>query len=324
MDAVRIVAGLLLAAASAACAEAGPPIPEEELAVRILVDSSEVELGRGFPLTVVRVWEKELLVEDWNEGVLEPLALRPLATTRREDGRRIEETRRYEAYAFAREALEVPAPSFRAWPRAGGPERVASGDLLHLFVKPALPADAAGAPELPGEPLPLPAPEPRGPVSWMARGLLLLALLLVAYAVRRRVLRARALREAALAAASVPAAPAPPHLRALERLARLRELEPRTAEELDAFHVEASALVREFLEERFAIRAPEMTTQELLAGGRGLTVERELLSRVLTGADRVKFGRHRPTAPERESLLQASERLVLAAAGEQSAVPGTP
>ncbi len=319
----RLAAALLVLAPSAACGGGSPrpPIPDEELSLRIHAEAGEVELGRAFPLTVVRVWAKDLEPEPWRDELLAPLVVRPVEATRREDGRRVEETRRFQAYAFHRERVVVPAPSFRARPEGGGPERVATGAALDIPVAPALPAGTAGEPELPGEPLPEPTVEPFPWVRWSARAGLLLVALVLGGAIRSRMRRARALQEGP-APLAPPVPPVLPHVRALERLQRLRALEPQGSGEIEAYHVEASALLRDYLEERFAIRSRERTTQELLAAPEttraAQALPRSLLSQALSHCDLVKFARHPSGAPDRARLVEAAERFVVETRPEEA------
>ncbi|MGE3166968.1 MAG: hypothetical protein AB7O52_18845 [Planctomycetota bacterium] len=76
---------------------------------------------------------------------------------------------------------------------------------------------------------------------------------------------------------------------------------PRASTEfgLDSFYVELSGIVRRYLEDRFELRAPELTTEEFLdtvGGSPDLSVEHQrLLHEFLRGADLVKFAHHRPT-----------------------------
>ncbi len=87
--------------------------------------------------------------------------------------------------------------------------------------------------------------------------------------------------------------------------ARLRELDQKRLPNLgehDLFYVELSAILREYIEERFSIRAPELTTQEFLAEAaktNALSVEQQrLVVRFLLQSDKVKFARHTPTLTE--------------------------
>lgn len=97
----------------------------------------------------------------------------------------------------------------------------------------------------------------------------------------------------------------------LERLAR-RGLPP--ADAADAWYVELSDIVRRYIEERFALRAPELTTEEFLVeAGRSaeLTVAHgELLSAFLATCDRVKFARYSPGEEESQQALDEARRFL--------------
>ncbi|TAH34435.1 MAG: hypothetical protein EYC70_15960 [Planctomycetota bacterium] len=288
-----------VAAAAAACG-GGAPIPDQDLLLRVTAGAHEVELGQPFPLTVQRVWGKDLVPEDWSDEALAPLVLRLEETKRREDARRIEETRRYQAHAFTLDDVVIAAPVFRARPRDGGPERVAAGEELSLRVRPALDRAAPGPAELPGEPLAQPS---RRRQWWWAGAIGLAALALALWSWRRR------LRPppAPPPVVSIPASD-PPQVRAWQRLQRLAEQQPRSAGEIDAWHVEAASLARDYVGERCALRAAEMTTEELRAALEAARVlhrrHQELLASVLAQCDLVKFARHAPPASERERLLE--------------------
>jgi hypothetical protein len=95
----------------------------------------------------------------------------------------------------------------------------------------------------------------------------------------------------------------------LERLAALPE-----GEAVDAWYVALSAAVRAYIEDRYRIRAPELTTEEFLSEARrvaDLTDEhRALLSEFLAGCDRVKFAGHRPGAAESGTALETARQFV--------------
>lgn len=95
-------------------------------------------------------------------------------------------------------------------------------------------------------------------------------------------------------------------------LARLAELEARPrpgAEAMDSFFVEISDLVRRYLEDRFALHAPELTTEEFLevaSSSPDLTLDdRRFLQNFLGNADQVKFARLVPAEDEVETVLSA-------------------
>jgi len=102
-----------------------------------------------------------------------------------------------------------------------------------------------------------------------------------------------------------------------EAVAHLRALEDRGAPDdtgADAWFVELSAIVRRYLELRYEIRAPELTTEEflLVATARPeLTSEhRGLLTSFLERCDRVKFAGYRPDADESIATLAAARGFV--------------
>ncbi|MEZ4366644.1 MAG: hypothetical protein R2939_10200 [Kofleriaceae bacterium] len=86
------------------------------------------------------------------------------------------------------------------------------------------------------------------------------------------------------------------------------------ADGADAWFVELSAIVRRYLEGRYDIRAPELTTEEFLqvaARAPELTPEhRELLSAFMRRCDQVKFAGYRPDAEESLATLRAARGFV--------------
>ena len=113
--------------------------------------------------------------------------------------------------------------------------------------------------------------------------------------------------------------------RAMDRLDRLQRRGLPSAVAADAWYVELSDIVRRYIEERFALRAPELTTEEFLAeAGRSpeLTVaHRELLSAFLATCDRVKFARYSPGEDESQDALDVAKRFLneTAASADKSA-----
>ena len=102
------------------------------------------------------------------------------------------------------------------------------------------------------------------------------------------------------------------HQRAMQRL---RELEqrglPRTPE-ADAWYVELSDIVRRYVEDRYAVRAPELTTEEFLVEARRSFSgsHRDLLSAFLARCDRVKFARYSPDQRESSEALSAARQFL--------------
>ena len=106
----------------------------------------------------------------------------------------------------------------------------------------------------------------------------------------------------------------PPHTIALEALLALRRARLLEEGRQPEFYVRLSAIVREYVERRFHLRAPEMTTQEFLTAAqasRELPGEfRSRLSGFLGEADLVKFARHVPTAEQGERAYEAARDFI--------------
>ena len=115
---------------------------------------------------------------------------------------------------------------------------------------------------------------------------------------------------------------------ALDRLEVL-ETRPRPdAEAMDAFFVELSDLVRRYLEDRFALHAPELTTEEFLdvaAGSPDLTRNhRSFLRTFLERADQVKFARFVPNAADVDTALTAVRGFLLQTSDDEAQAGGSP
>jgi hypothetical protein len=102
-----------------------------------------------------------------------------------------------------------------------------------------------------------------------------------------------------------------------EAVAQLRALEdsgPPDEATADNWFVALSAIVRHYLEHRYEIRAPELTTEEFLqvaiARPELSTEHRGLLRSFLERCDRVKFAGYRPDADESLATLKAARGFV--------------
>ena len=113
--------------------------------------------------------------------------------------------------------------------------------------------------------------------------------------------------------------------RAMARLDRLRRTGLPDAGAVDGWYVELSDIVRRYIEERFALRAPELTTEEfLLEAGRSADLKRshrELLSDFLARCDRVKFARYSPHEDESRDALGVAERFLADTRQTESGTP---
>jgi hypothetical protein len=142
----------------------------------------------------------------------------------------------------------------------------------------------------------------------LAAGLVVLALLALGYLARRR-----RLRPAATPPRGGTSAPSAWELALaeLERLAPL--LQPETSR---AYGLAAAAVLRRYLEGRYAWPAPRLATEEFLAVVRSAPslgpAQQETLGRFLAACDRFKFGRYTASMSELRELQAAVLALVLA------------
>jgi hypothetical protein len=85
---------------------------------------------------------------------------------------------------------------------------------------------------------------------------------------------------------------------AVQRMAKLKGRGWPDEQTVDAFYVELSDIVRRYIEDRYGVRAPELTTEEFLRAARSelrlVPAQREMLEAFLSTCDRVKFAGYRP------------------------------
>jgi hypothetical protein len=302
-------AAIASAAAIAGCGGSGAapsPPADAELFVRVTAEApgGTVDFGRAFPLEVVRAWREPLEPIPWDERALDPLVVRLVESERSETASHVVETRRYAAYAFERGEVVVAAPEIVARPRGGGRERRAAGAELRLDVRGALPDPAA-----PGEVEP-PGDLRSEPFPWLlaaaAAGGAAAAAALAAIALARR-------RRAGPGEAPAPRGTTPAE-RALARLDALRSRAPRSRDEEAAFHLEAAALLRDYLAETRPTRATALTREEIVGSraiGRALPAERlALLDSCLGECDLAVFARESNGAERRAALLDRARAFV--------------
>jgi hypothetical protein len=98
---------------------------------------------------------------------------------------------------------------------------------------------------------------------------------------------------------------------------RLRALEERDligAGEIKLFYQHLSDIVRRYIEDRFAIKAPELTTEEFLEkasrSGSLRTEDKDYLADFLAKCDMVKFARHEPDAEDMSKTFDAAENFI--------------
>ncbi|OIP36533.1 MAG: hypothetical protein AUK47_14935 [Deltaproteobacteria bacterium CG2_30_63_29] len=101
---------------------------------------------------------------------------------------------------------------------------------------------------------------------------------------------------------------------ALKKLLALQAQGLPEPDEVDDWYVALSDIVRRYLEARYGLRAPELTTQEFLLLAydiEGLEAKhRALLSSLLERADRVKFARYLPQSDESREAIETARRFI--------------
>lgn len=114
--------------------------------------------------------------------------------------------------------------------------------------------------------------------------------------------------------AAVRPPPPPAHEIAIRALEALRGRQYIERLQFVPFYVELSAIVRTYIESRFGLRAPELTTEEFIretATSQALSIDHQQLTMAfLEQCDLVKFARHEPGADDMNAAFTAAERLV--------------
>lgn len=102
------------------------------------------------------------------------------------------------------------------------------------------------------------------------------------------------------------------HERAMRRLQALATRGFPRAEEADPWYVELSDIVRRYVEDRYAVRAPELTTEEFLVEARRSFSgsHRDLLGAFLERCDRVKFAGYSPGQEESRDAWSAARQFL--------------
>jgi hypothetical protein len=103
---------------------------------------------------------------------------------------------------------------------------------------------------------------------------------------------------------------------------------PRPTEaEMDAFFVRLSGVIRRYLEDRFALRSPELTTEEFLdelaESPDLLRSHQKVLRDFLRRADLVKFAHYLPTSSDVEDSLDTARQFLEATRGESESGVGS-
>ena len=105
-----------------------------------------------------------------------------------------------------------------------------------------------------------------------------------------------------------------PHEIAYARLEELKNKKLIDKNKIKEFYIKLSDIIRHYLEARFALKAPEMTTEEFLAKLRQTEIltreHKKLLKEFLIHCDLVKFAKYGPMLSEIDSSFNSAKKLV--------------
>ncbi len=114
--------------------------------------------------------------------------------------------------------------------------------------------------------------------------------------------------------AAVAEIPLAAHAQALARLEVLSAKDLARRGLFKDYYSEISAIIRSYLEDRFALNAPEMTTEEFLGYARdkakAVSNYRDRLQDFLTACDLVKFAKATPSIDDAQAIFIAAHKFV--------------
>jgi hypothetical protein len=106
----------------------------------------------------------------------------------------------------------------------------------------------------------------------------------------------------------------PAHEIAYEQLEQLRAKDYIDQGLIKEYYTEISDIIRHYLENRFELRAPEMTTEEFLVSARDaaklISEHKNLLKEFLLCCDLVKFAKYAPPADETNSIFNSAKNFI--------------
>ena len=118
----------------------------------------------------------------------------------------------------------------------------------------------------------------------------------------------------------------PPHAIALNKLQELRAKKLWQQDQVKLYHSELSDIIRDYIEQRYAVKTQEKTTDEIFDGMKHLDVKdenRTQLRKILLLADLVKFAKERPAPAENEQSMEVAINFVNQTQQVQAPKPNT-
>lgn len=302
--------GVVLSATFGAQARAQDPAPDRPAGVEIVVtaEPNQITVGDEVRYRITVTWdpayrvEQKALEENLGDLVVREQLGVDLKTL--PDGRS-QRTEGYVITSYLVGKYKLPPPAVR-FTNASGVETVLDAEPIILNVRSVTPEDATDIRDI--KP-PRAVPRDLRQVGMYAAIAFAALASIVAGIVAWRHFRRKPEPE-------IP--PLPAHEHALARLAAARDLPRATHDEIKAYYVEISSALREYLDRRFAVPAPLLTTYQLRDALRdrvdapqteGGAAFRALFD-VLDTADFVKFAKFDPDAEGQLEDLDSAIRFV--------------
>ena len=287
--------------------------------LEIEVAPKEVTVGDPINVTL-RMTTPEAYIVQFPQadafGDLDATAAEPTQTVATEDAK-LNWQRKYTLTAFISGEIEIP-PLAVAYGRddADGQfekEQELATDSIKLTVRSVLTSqDTTAAPRDIAGTL-TPAPAPLSPWAWAAivgGALAAIAALIAAFWWLKRI-------------ASRPAPPIAPEVLALRELAELGRGDQFERGAVREFYYRLSEIVRVYVERKFGLAAPEMTTEEFLVrlsrDRAAVPYDTDRLRDFLEACDRVKYAAFEPRREDGEQSISAARAFVDATAASAAA-----
>jgi len=297
----RIICLLVLIVSATSNAKA------QEIRVDIIAEPESLRVGDLLKLNFEIMHEEEIQLQlpDLRISLLPIEVGEPMISRDKNDDGILTERLEFEAFLFDTGMVIIPSQKIVYWHESDSSKRKAIyTDSLRIYVKSVLTADAQ---EIRDIKEPVEIPQPFGHWKLVFGILIAIALIAVAYYLwRKRINKPITLFKK-------PIVIKPAHEIALKALFKLERENLVEKDNISPYYTELSKILREYIENRYFLKALEMTTTEVLdAIEEGLLFDSigDTVKSVLTESDLVKFARFKPEISVGKNLLDDTVALV--------------
>jgi len=279
----------------------------QEVRVDLFAEPESLRIGDVLKLNfeITHNEEIQLQLPDLRISLLPIEVGEPNITKTKDDDGVLTENFKFEAIVFDTGMIVIPSQKVVYWHASDSSNRkMIYTDSLWIYVKSVLTAEAQ---EIRDIKEPVEIPQPFGHWKLVIGILVVIAILSVAYYLWRK------RNDKPLIPFRRPIVIKPAHEIALKALIKLKNQNLIEKESVTPYFTELSKILREYIENRYFLKALEMTTTEVLDA-----IEKELLydkvgetvKSVLTESDLVKFARFTPVKTVGEKLFENTVALV--------------